>query len=168
MNSSFEEEHSALLKSSLFKDWKKSHPNISLTHFFKLLSSKNESVPWEIGYYNKDSRKITVFVRLQNNEFEIKPEDDVFQKPETQMEFLDLTKVKTDYETASKLYKDNAPTFFPKHQAGDGFVVLQTLDDQTLWSFTFISKTLQFLNIKIDAQKGKIFSHDVIDVVQRE
>ena len=78
----------SLTHDSLFSDWKKQHENTFMTHFFCSLSP--DFVPkttWEIGFYNKDSKKIVVFVELEKG-FEIKPEDDVFSKETDTIEEL--------------------------------------------------------------------------------
>jgi len=56
---------------------------------------------------------------------------------------------------------------FPQQELGDGFIVVQKLNQKTLWNFTLITKRIQFLNIKISVEDGKVESHELIDLVQK-
>lgn len=158
----------SLANNSLFKDWKKQHPQSFLSHFFCQLDSQFKvKSSWEIGYFNSETEKITIFTELEKNNFAIKPEDEVFKKKTAKVEKLDLEKVKISFQKAEEICKENLPKLFPPEKAGDGFVVLQTLEQKALWNFTFISKTLKFLNIKINAENGQVASHQKVEVVSK-
>lgn len=156
-----------LQKSPLYQDWQKNHPYNYLSHFFTPLS-KNFTVKadWEIGFFNPETKKITVFAPLKED-FEIKPAEDVFKKQTAQVEKLDLTEVKTSLEKAGELCQEDLPQLFPGEQLGDGFLILQKFEGKTLWNFTFITKTLKFVNLKINAERGVVEKHDTIELIQR-
>lgn len=158
----------ALQKTDSFKQWKKIHPAGYLTHFFCQMSSQFVSLNrWEIGFYEPSAGKITVFVILENGDAEIKPADDVFQKEKAAIEELKIEKVKISMEQAAQSWSDHFQEFFPKETIGDGFVVLQTLEKNAVWNLTFITKTIKFVNMKIDAASAKITSHEEISLVQK-
>ena len=121
---------------------------------------------WEVGYYSKDADKITVFVSSANG-FEIKPADDVFKKPDENVEALKLVDVKVSFSDAQIKAKEQYAALFPSESIGDGFVVLQSFKGKILWNFSSISKTLKFLNVKIDAISGELASHQTISLVQK-
>ena len=159
---------SALKKTDSFQQWSKIHLSGYLSHFFCQIN--NEFVPlnkWEVGFYEPSTGKITVFIVLDNGDAEIKPADDVFQKEKAAIEKLEIEKVKITMEQAAQAWKDHVQEFFPKETTGDGFVVLQTLKKKAVWNFTFITKTIKFVNMKIDAMDGKIVSHEEISLVQK-
>ena len=156
-----------LQKDKLFEDWKKQNSDVFLSHFFcqidKDLNSKSN---WEAGYYNPAHNKITVFTNV-NDSFMIKPEDEVFKKEMDAVEKLELDKVKLSYDDAGKTFLSELPKLFPNEILGDGFIVLQELNGKALWNFTLITKTLKFVNIKIDASSGKVESHQAVELVQK-
>ncbi len=152
----------------LYRQWKKQHPQSYLTHFFcQIDASFQPKTNWEIGFYNHQNSKITVFALLPNETFEIKPEDDVFQKEAGAIEELKIEKVIVSEENAQEACRTGLAQSFPTEQTGDGFLVLQTIEQKNLWNFTFISKTLKFLNVKIDAETGLVQSQQAISLVQK-
>lgn len=155
-------------KDRTFSAWKQQHKQAFLSHFFSPLDPQgNLKSNWEIGFYNPESEKITVFLQKEKK-FEPKPEDDVFKKDSMQVEELQIPKVKISYDKAFALFQENYPVLFPTESIGDGFVILQTFSEKTEWNFTFISKTLKFLNIKFDAQNGNIDSYQTVDLVDKK
>tara|TARA_Y100000310_G_C20527862_1_gene736964 strand:+ start:307 stop:801 length:495 start_codon:yes stop_codon:yes gene_type:complete len=157
-------EYEKLTNDSLFKTWQEQHSKAFLTHFFcQIDKDLNKKSSWEVGYYDHD--KITVFV--VNEKIEIKPEDDVFKKPNESVEKLELDKVKVSFEEAVKVFKEEFSKVFPEAQLGDGFLILQKYQNLLLWNFTLIDKRLKFLNLKIDAVSGKVSSHQAVDLVQK-
>ncbi len=158
----------ALKKTDSFAQWSKIHPSGYLSHFFCQIN--HEFAPlnkWEVGFYEPSTGKITVFIVLDNGDAEIKPADDVFQKEKAAIEELKMEKVKISLEQAQQAWQDHFQEFFPRETLGDGFVVLQTLEKMARWNFTFITKTIKFVNMKIDALDGKIVSHEEINLVQK-
>ena len=131
--------------------------------------------PWEIGYYDASSEKITVFKSLadlkyagdSNTSFEVKPEEEVFKKPGDIIHKLELEKVDFSFDQAKELWKKNLPALFPHEISGDGFVILQTLNTKTIWNISCISQTVKFLNMHIDAATGEINSHQTIKMVDK-
>lgn len=157
-----------LFTDDLFKRWDNEHPQNFLSHFFVALNYNFvPKVDWEIGLFDPVDNKITVFVPLEDG-FEIKPADDVFKKKESKVEKLLLDDIKITFETALNTFKENLPEFFPNEQLGDGFVILQTFQEKTIWNFTFVTKSLKFVNLKIDAVDGGVAEHQTVDLVNRE
>lgn len=158
----------SLKESTIFRDWQKAHEKNYLTHFFSSISSQGElKSSWEIGFYSKATKKMTIFVQLPQSGFEIKPEDDVFKKPHEAIEPLTIDNVKISYKEALKIFLEKAPTEFPQEKLGDGFVIIQTVHKKTVWNFTFISKTLKFVNLKINAAEGIIVDKQVVELADK-
>jgi hypothetical protein len=156
-----------LEKDSIHQQWIKSHPENFLTHFFCQLDNKfNSKSSWEIGFYDNNTKKISVFLE-QNNQFLIKPEDDVFKKEADKIEGLKLDEIKIHVEKSIEIFKENFPKYFPQEIIGDGFLILQTIKDKTFWNFTYITKRLKFVNLKISVEDGSIESHETVDLVQK-
>jgi hypothetical protein len=157
----------ALRSDSLFKDWQKQHSKGFLSHFFcHIDSSLKPKSGWEIGFYDETTQKMTVFVQ-HTNSFIIKPADDVFKKPDEKIEKLDLDTVTVTLENAIGIFLSNKETYFEHEILGDGFVVMQSLAGKTLWNFTSITKTVKFVNLKINAINGEIIGHEVVNLIAK-
>lgn len=156
-----------LLDHSLFKDWKKQHPKSYLSHFFcQLNPAGSPTTPWEIGYFDPSGGKITVFIPLEKKDFQIKPADDVFKKDSQKVEKLKLKRELLSLEKATRICLEELPHIFPTENPGNGFLILQTLQKKTLWNFSFITASLKFINLKIDAYEGKVHSSESIKLIQ--
>jgi len=118
---------------------------------------------WEIGFFSNE--KITVFVPIENG-FAIKPADDVFKKQDAKVEALNLEEVKLTFEEALEIFKKDLPERFPNEVLGDGFIILQTYQGKTLWNFTFITKKLKFINLKINSLNGELEDSQEVNLVQ--
>jgi len=160
-----QEVYAKLKQDQLFQDWKKNHSSAILSHFFCPLTSELKvKENWDIGFYDKG--KITVFSLIENG-FAIKPEDDVFKDPQEEVEFLDMNKIKISIDDAAAKYDEAAEDKFSHEILGDGFLIIQTLHGKVLWNFTFISKSLKFANVKVDASTGEIISSDLVNAVSQ-
>ena len=93
--------------------------------------------------------------------------DEVFKKPEQRVEELEIDSVKIPFAKAVDVFADHVEELFPKAGRGDGFVILQNLEQKPLWNFTFITQALKFINIKINAGTGEIDSHLSMDLIDR-
>jgi len=159
-----------LHEDEIFSAWKKNHPKSYLSHFFCQLSSEfNLLSNWELGYYDNADGKITVFNQLENENFAIKPADDVFKKEESKVEELDqINKITLGIKELKQIYDPKEEEFFPKEIIGNGFIILQKLDKKIMWNITFITHSVKFANIKINALNGEIISHDLINFVDKQ
>ncbi len=149
----------------LFLDWKTNHSNAFLSHSFcQVDSALTLNGPWEIGFYDLDNDKITTFYKSESG-FIIKPEEEVFKKPGDKVEELKLPSKLLSFEEAKEKFEFSK--LFPGETLGDGFVILQTLENKVSWNATMISKTLKFLNIKIDAITGEEWAHQAVELVSK-
>ena len=158
-----------LTNNSLFQDWQKQHQKSFLSHFFSPLS-KDFLIKqnWEIGFFNPSNKKITIFIQSEDKkEFFIKPEDEVFKYENDEIEALDFKTIKINFEEAASKCKKTISEKYSNEKIGDGFIILQKLKNKTLWNFTFITKSIQFLNVKINAENLQIESHQIVSLVHK-
>lgn len=154
----------ALRETSLFRQWKEQHPKAECSHFFcRLTAAGGLSSPWDIGFFNPDDGKITVFTEQQNG-FEEKPADDVFKAPTDTVEVLLMPLVKTQSDNILARCHELLPQYFPEEKVGEGFVILQTFRGQTIWNISFATAGLKFVNLKFDAQSGEKVAHEVVSL----
>lgn len=153
-----------LTASKEFKNWKKGKAYLS--HFYcQLDSSFRQKSPWEIGFYNKEHDKITIFV--VNNEVTIKPEEKVFKKQGT-VEELDLEKVKMDSQQALEIFRKVKEKNYSQEILLNGFLILQKFQNKTMWNISFATKSMNILNVKIDANNKKIISHQLLNFIEKQ
>lgn len=158
----------ALQASSAFKNWQKKHPQAFLSHLFCRIDAQGQlQSPWEIGYFLPEPEKIAIFVQ-ETEQFSLKPEDEVFKQPDAAVEELHLDVVNLSFPDAVQRWKEELPQAFPKEQPGNGFAILQTFQQQTIWNFSVLAASLQFLNMKIDAADGTRIAATVLQVVRQE
>ncbi|MBI1968923.1 hypothetical protein HYS49_03355, partial [Candidatus Woesearchaeota archaeon] len=54
---------------------------------------------------------------------------------------------------------------FPKEQAGNGFVILQKFQGETVWNFTVLSPSFTLLNVKLKASDGTLLTAAPVNLV---
>ena len=149
-----------------YKHWKNQHKNCYLSHFFCQVDA--HCIPlaeWEVGFYNVDNGKIIVFLPQLGN---FRVEDEVFKRENEIVEELSLDDVKISLEEAEKILRENLPILFPSEVLGNGFITLQTINQKTFWNFTFVTKTIKFVNLKVNAKTGTVDEHNVVEVIDKE
>jgi hypothetical protein len=156
-----------LKNSASYKEWAKEYKNAYLSHFFCPINNKLEEMgSWEIGFYDPNKDKITIF-QANGEEFQRKQEDNVFKEKASKVEKLELFEKMITLDKAKKVFGDNFPALFPNEVCGNGFLILQCLNGNTQWNFTLISRSLKFLNIKINSVTAEIDSHQAVELVSK-
>jgi len=157
-----------LQKDRAYKDWAQRHQAF-LTHFFCAIDSQGEPVTkWEIGYWERETGLITVFSFAEDEAVIVKPADEVFKRETDTVEELDIKQVRLSLEEVRKIFFARKEDYFPQELLGNGFLILQSWRGKMLWNFTFITKTLKFVNVKINAATGEISEHNSIDLVEKK
>lgn len=144
-----------------FKKWREKNKADYFSYAFCELSNVESS--WQIGYYNKNGDKITTFVI--NEKIEIMPQEEVFKKPDTKVNKIDLNEVKLTFaeliDKASEFQKKK----YPKEESNNIIAILQNLKEfGNIWNLTFITKAFNTLNIKISAGNGKVLEHKLSSI----
>lgn len=168
----------ALQESSVFQLWKKKHPTAFLSHFFcSIAADGSPKSGWDIGFYLPGTEKMAVFSQ-ENFEtaereggaassavsFALKPEDDVFKETAT-VEELPLSAGTLSFPDAVHRWKEELQKAFPKEQAGNGFVILQKFQGETVWNFTVLSPSFTLLNVKLNAADGTLLMAAPVNLV---
>ena len=162
INKLFEE----ITNSKEYKQWQENHTKASLSHFFCSISSDFKAKSeWEVGFFDQETGKITVFTKIEDVIVQ-KPADDVFKQPTAGVDELNLNEVTLSVSEAIEACKKNRDELF-KEQFGDGFAIVQTFKKTPVWNFSFITKTLKFVNIKIHAKTGSLVDSQDISLIQK-
>jgi len=145
-----------LEKSAEFSEWRHSNKEAYLAHAFTI--KENDKLDsWQIGYYNKAHQKITIFE--MGDSIEILPESEVFKREETEVRGLDIKKVGIDIERALEIAEGINKEKYPQVRSSKQIIILQDLEQGQLWNITFVSTSMDVLNVKLDAGSGEILNH---------
>ncbi|MFH1683086.1 MAG: hypothetical protein ABIA37_04785 [Candidatus Woesearchaeota archaeon] len=154
-----------LIDSAEFREWQENNPDCYLTHFYCQLNSNLERTsPWEIGFYNTKTDKITVF--LLSDPIGIKSEEEVFKK-EGEVEELKLEEVKTNLPEAVEIFKKIKIEKYLKEELLSSFLILQKFENKTIWNISAATRSMQILNVKIDARNKEVVSDQLVSFIQQ-
>lgn len=157
-----------LLDSKEFLAWQKAHPQDYLAHFYCPLNpSFQPASNWEIGFYNPQQDKLTVFVIKENSRIEIKPPEDAF-KAQGSIEELASTRVKLSFPQALELFQKTKQENYPQEILLNGFLILQNFQNKTIWNISYATRSFNILNVKIDALNKEIVSHQLVNFIERK
>ena len=152
-----------LKSSSEFKNWRKTHKQDYLVHIFKMIDKANQDI-WQIGYYSKENDKITTFI-LEKTKVTIVPEAEIFRKEKHEIKALDLKKIKIDFKQAIDKAKELQKKEYKTEKSLKEFTILQHLENFQVWNTTFVTTSFKTLNMKINAETGKIETHDLRSLI---
>jgi len=147
------------------KRWKNDHPEMYLVHGFTMLgNNKEDPMNWQIGYYDTKHDKITpIELGIGIN---IGAPQQAFKKNES-IDKLNLEKVKI---TAKKAIDEAEKIRLEKYThetPAKIFIVIQNLRKEgQVWNITIATKTMNTINIKIDAETGEIKSVKTENFIQ--
>ena len=150
---------SRLEKSPEFKEWMKKNKDDYFSYAFCELNIEE----WQIGYYDKSKDKIITFI--VNEKIKTMPMDDVFKEPGAKVNKVDLNKVKLTFSEVIDKAAEFQKKKYPKEEANKIIAILQNLKGfGNIWNLTFITKTFNTLNIKINAENGKVLGHKLSSI----
>ena len=144
-----------LKQSKEFKDMNKD----TFFSYALIMQENNQTGKWQLGFYNKSTDKMITFV-VDNNEIKTEKEEEIFKKPETQVNEVDLKKTKIAYIEILKKAEEFQKKEYPKELVSKTIAILQNLEEfGTIWNITYVTLTFNTLNMKINPENGKIINH---------
>lgn len=152
-----------LENSEIFKSWKAENEKSHLAHVFVLLDEANKG-EWQIGYYNNNTAKITTFV--VGEEIIQNPAEDVFKEQKTIVKKIDLEKVKTSLKEAVTIADNLQQEKYKPHRPVKKIIILQNLEVGQVWNITYITDSMQTLNIKVDSETGGVKSDKLVSLIE--
>lgn len=152
-----------------FKEWDAKNPENFLSYAFKMIESDKDS-PWQFGFYYRATDKVTSFIATEDK-IEVLDEEEVFKKPDTKVEPVDIEKVSLPFEKIMKKAEE-----FQKHHYSAELVdrtisILHNIEEYgTIWNITYITRAFKTLNMKINPENGKVEHHNassLMDLVKK-
>jgi hypothetical protein len=147
------ETYSLLIKSKEFKDWKKKSAGSYLAHVFRMFDEENKGL-WQFGYYNSDDT-ITTFL-VEGNSVKQIPSQNIFKKDNVAIAELKMSLVKIDFESAMEKACKIQSEKYGSHPVLKSFAILQKIGNDQVFNITFLTKTFNMLNLRIDSGNGGI------------
>lgn len=157
------EKYEILQKSSVFTEWKEKNANSYLAHIFRMFDEANQNI-WQFGYYNSDDT-ITTFI-LENDTVNEVPEQQIFKKDDHKLAPLNLDTISIDFDQALEIAKKKHEEKYAQHPIMKSIAILQIVEQVQLYNITFVTKTFNTLNIRVDASSSEIVHEQLISLME--
>jgi hypothetical protein len=145
-----------LRESPKFKSWQAKNKASKLVHIFLMLEP-NQPVMYDVGFYDEKKQLMTSFVLDEEaKSIETSESKDIFKQEEEKIKPLEEKKIKICFTEACKTCRELQQGKYKQHKPMKEVVILQNLACGQVWNITYITSTMQTLNMKIDAETGKI------------
>ena len=144
-------EYQELKTQTEFKKFQRDEKDYYLVHL--VVPEQEQNI--EFGFYNPKKDKIIVF---QTSPFTKGKEEDVFKEGKT-IHPLDFNKVKINFEEAKTQTEKILKTEFSAEKTKKKIIILQYINEP-VWNITTICESLNIINIRINAETGKIVRKD--------
>ena len=149
----FKKAFELLGKDSIFTEWSASHPSAFTAYFFSDIDEQLQLGPWQIGLYDKKEDKIAKFI--VDTQITYEPLAEAFKKPGG-IKKLDIKKAKISAEEARDTFLLLQKKKYVQHLVLKGFLILQNIEQGTVWNVTLLTRTFAALNVKVNATNGEI------------
>ena len=121
----------------------------------------NKSTPWRLGFYHKSTDKMMTFI-VDEDEIKMEKEEEIFKKPGMEVKKVDIEKIKIPHDEILKKAEEFRKNKHPHELARKTIVILQNLGEfGNIWNITYVTHSFKTLNIKINAENGKILHHSL-------
>ncbi len=151
---------------AVFQHWKKKHPQAYASHLFSTLSPDVQlQGSWEVGWYNPEHEKVTVFV-LEDPLLQ-KPEEDIFHIPGQPVPPLKISTSSGAIEEVLEALRRHLQEQYPLAKINTGFLVLQEHDGQTAWNANWGTNKLAFIHLLLHPVSKKLLGHQEIQVAEQ-
>ena len=154
---------SKLEQSKIFVDWKKDNVDSYLAHIFRMLDDANKDM-WQFGYYNKDDT-ITTFIMDGEKVNEV-PEQEIFKKDKHKLEALDIDNIKIGFDEATEKANQLQQEKYKQHPIMKTIVILQKLPEGQVFNVTFVTKTFNTLNVRMDSSSGAVVKEKLTSLME--
>jgi hypothetical protein len=145
-----------LRESPKFKSWQSKNKQAKLVHIFLMLEP-NQPVMYDVGFYDEKKELMTSFVLDEEaKSIETSESKDVFKQEDEKIKPIEESRIKVCFTEACTACRELQQSKYEQHKPMKEVVILQNLPIGQVWNITYITNTMQTLNMKIDAETGKI------------
>lgn len=147
-----------LTRTTIFKEWHSKNKEYYLAHAFLMLDEQNKNT-WQIGFYNSEKERMVTFL-LTGTDVKHTEDQEVLKKEGT-IDKLDPTKVKIHVQEALDTAKKCLTEEYKGQTPLKEFFIIQNTEEHHMYNITYFTQSLSTINIKIDAETGKIIKHNL-------
>ena len=145
-------------KNKEYKDSIKENKSIFFSYALITIES-NKTTPWQLGFYNKSTDKITTFV-IGKDEIAVQKEEEVFKKPGMEVKPIEIEKAKSKFSEIIKKADKFRNEKYSKETVSKTIAILQNLGEYGMvWNITFVTDSFKTLNMKINPENGEVLHH---------
>jgi len=91
--------------------------------------------------------------------------EEVFKKPDMKVNEINTAKLKLPFDKIINKAESFKKKKYPKEIDDKIIAILQNLEPfGDIWNLTYITKTFNTLNIKVDAENGRILQHKLSSI----
>lgn len=149
-----------------FKNWLKENPKSHLCNFFKIADPKNlDEANWQIDFYNPEKDRITSFMAEEDRISILESDSKIFKKKKTKVEELKLENVKINLNKALNIINKLKNKKYSNENINKIIIILQKIKIP-IWSITYLTTSFNILNVRIDAESGKIIKENLEPVLK--
>lgn len=139
-----------------FKKWKELHTESYLTSCFLV----DNSGLWQFDYFNPTNSKITSFQKGKMTG----QDQDIFQTEQTKIKELNLENVDISYDKVLNITEEILKQKYSNETIEKKIVILQTIDFE-VWNITYLTKSFNVINFKIDAKTGNLLKETFENII---
>ncbi len=148
-----------------FIKYKEENPESYLTSAFSMVEyERMDDAFWQLDFYSPKTKKITSFVL--HEKIEVKEEQDIFQKEKNDLMALDLKSIKINFREAIDTINEFIDNKYSGESPSKIIVILQATDNKPVWNITYLTKSFNILNIKLNAEDGTIIADKLESVLK--
>lgn len=148
------EMYACVSNSQMFKEWRKEDAASYLVHFFRMIQDKTSEI-WDLGFYHPEQETMTSFRIQENNVILTDKNVEVMKEKGDKIEELNLEEVNMDQaealEKAEQVQKEKY-----SHDVPERIILILQKKNTPRWNITYITRVVNILNMKIDAEKGTL------------
>ena len=96
---------------------------------------------------------------IMGQEVVVNAEENIFKEEHQEVKELDVEKIKISMEKALEIAEKVQQEEYKSDPVMKKILIIQNIDLGQVWNITFITQTFKTLNIKIDADSGKVIEH---------
>lgn len=152
-----------LNSSKEFKEWKQKNPDTFFSYALKILEETKEQ-PWNLGFYRKSTGKVVTFI--VDEKIDMQEEEEIFKNPDTEVKPIETEKAKMPFRDILKKVKDFTDKTYSNELINKTIAILQNLEKYgTVWNITHITHSFNTINIKADAEDGKVLYNNIESIM---
>src|SRR3989344_6513505 len=114
-----------LRESDNFRKWEQKNKGTYFSYAFKIPQEMDDG-EWQLGFYDRKKDRITTFV-TKDDSISIRPEEEVFNEEKTQVDEVELSKVRLSFDDAMAKSSEFQQKNFPKDKSMKTIAILQNL-----------------------------------------